>query len=197
MPGLLEQIRHPQKEVVDRDSVVITMDGSSTAGKRIVAENLADRYNLTILNTGVTVRSLALLAIENNLVETDETNIATVPADFTRRMIELYDSQRNIFHIEKPMEGSRTVRHMYGDRELLGELITYPKQKAIENLSSIIAASPELRDKMYSRWRNAVKELGGYYSNWSQDGSGFVSKCQHQAVFVCKSRISGHISCAS
>lgn len=161
MMGLRERISHTPKETVDRASMIMTMDGSTTAGKRVIAERLADRYHLTIVNTGTTIRALSLLAIEHNLVKTDETNVTTIPVDIGDRIVDLYEHLPEKLRIEKPQEGSHTARVMVGDRDLLGEVITYPKQKAIENLSSIIAASPVIRWKMYQLWRGAVQELGG------------------------------------
>jgi len=139
----------------------MTIDGSTTAGKRIVAERLAERYGLTMLNTGITIRSLALLAIEKGIVKTDETNVVLIPVDFSEQIAIMYDTIQDDFRIEKPLEGSHTARHMYGDREMRGELLTYPKQKAIDNLSSMIAASPLVRHKLYDLWRNAVQNFGG------------------------------------
>lgn len=162
MPGNAERLtQHHQKEILDHHSLIITMDGSTTAGKRIIAERLAERYDLTMLNTGVTIRSLALLAIENGIVETDENNVTRVPVDFSEQISDMFDAMRSDFYIDKPLEGSRTARHMYGEREMRGELLTYPKQKAIDNLSSMIAASPVVRNTLYDFWRSAVKDLGG------------------------------------
>lgn len=161
MKGTIERTPLPVKETVDRSNMIITMDGSTTAGKRIVSERLADRYNLTILNTGVSIRSLALLAIENGLVRTDNENVTTIPVDFAERVVKFYDNLKEPIRIEKPKEGSHTARIMVGDRDMLGELITYPKKKAVDNLGSIIAASPAIRWKMYQLWRSAVSDLGG------------------------------------
>lgn len=161
MMGLRERFLPTSKETVDRASMIMTMDGSTTAGKRVIAEKLADRYNLTILNTGTTIRALSLLAIEHKLVKTDETNVTTIPVDFGDRIVELYEQMPEKLRIDKPQEGSHTAQIMVGNRDLLGELLTYPKQKAIENLSSVIAASPVIRWKLYQWWRTAVKDLGG------------------------------------
>lgn len=157
-----ERVGQPRaKEHIDRQSIIITMDGSTTAGKRIVAERLADRYDLTILNTGTTIRALALLAIEQKLVKTDDKNVTTIPVDFADRIVDFYDSLPEKIQIEKPIEGSHTARIMVGKRDMLGELILHPKQKAIDNLSSVIASSPAIRWKMYHLWREAVSDLGG------------------------------------
>ncbi len=161
MQAPLERRFHPGKERLDCKSLIITIDGSTTAGKRMVAERLAERYNLTVFNTGSTIRAMALLAIENKLVGTDETNVTTIPVDFSDRIVELYDRMPNTMKITKPREGERTARVMVGERDMRGELLTYSKQKAIENLSAIIAASPVIRWKLYQLWRSAVKELGG------------------------------------
>ena len=162
MASILERRQQPRvKEFIDRQSMIITMDGSTTAGKRMVAERLADRYNLTILNTGTTIRALALLAVENKLVKTDQTNVTTIPVDFSDRIVEFYNDLPDKIRIEKPTEGSHKARIMVGERDMLGELILHPKQKAIDNLSSIIASSAAIRQKMYQVWREAVDELGG------------------------------------
>ena len=150
-----------KKEILNRDSLVITIDGSTTAGKRVVAEKLADRYGLSVLETGTTIRALALLAIENNLVQTDETNVTTVPVDFAEKIVDFYEHMPIKLTIEKPRSDERTARIMVGNRDMRGELFTFRKQKAIDNLSSMIAASDTLRKKLYGMWRSAVNELGG------------------------------------
>lgn len=149
------------KEVLDKHSLIMTIDGSTTAGKRVLAEKLADRYGLTMLNTGNTIRALSLLAIEHKLVETDETNVRNIPPDFGEQIVKFYESMPEKIRIEKPREGAHTARIMVGERDMHGELLTYPKQKAVENLSSIIAASPAIRWKLYQLWRQTVSELGG------------------------------------
>lgn len=161
MNVLAERIRSPHKELLNRDNLIITVDGSTTAGKRIVAEHLADRYDLNVLNTGTSIRAMALLAIENKLVHTTDTNVASVPVDFGDRIAELYDTMPDKLTITRPRDGERTARVMVGNRDMRGELLTYQKQKAIDNLSAIIAASPAIRGKLYELWRNAVKDMGG------------------------------------
>lgn len=141
--------------------MIITIDGSMTAGKRIIAERLADRYNLTVINTGTTIRAMALLAIEQHLVDTDETNVTTIPVDFSEKIVELYESMPQKLRIIKPRDGERMARIMVGERDMRGELFAYRKQKAIENLSAMIAASPLIRGKLYGLWRDAVREFGG------------------------------------
>lgn len=155
--------RRPQsiKEHLDHKSVIITIDGSTTAGKRVIAERLAEKYDLAVLNTGTSIRAMALLAIEQKLVGTDDTNVTSIPFDFAERIVELYETMPQKLAITKPREGERTARVMVGDRDMRGELLIFPKQKAIENLSSIIAASPPIREKLYSLWRDAVQDLGG------------------------------------
>lgn len=161
MNPFIERKNQPQKELLDRNNLIITIDGSTTAGKRILGEHLAERYNLNVLNTGTTIRAMALLAIENNLVKTNETNVTTIPVDFGDRIVDLYDRMPEKLTITKPREGERTARVMVGSRDMRGELLAYQKQKAIENLSAVIAASPVIRWKLYQLWRSAAKELGG------------------------------------
>ena len=152
---------HKQKEVLDRNSLIITIDGSTTAGKRIVAEQLASRYGLTVLDTGNTIRALALLAIENNLVQTDESNVTQVPVDFADKVVDLYEHMPIPLTIEKPISDEHMARVMVGNRNMRGELLTFRKRKAIDNLTAMIAASPRIREKLYTLWRSAVSELGG------------------------------------
>lgn len=156
-----EQRTNVQKEPLNRTSLVITIDGSTTAGKRVVAERLAERYNLTVLNTGTTIRALALLAIENNLVGTDQTNVTNIPFDFVEQIVDFYEKMPKKLTIQKPREGEHTARIMVGDREMRGELLAYRKQKAVDNLAGVIASSPLVRDRLYQLWREAVKEMGG------------------------------------
>lgn len=161
MTFLAERKNIPQKELLNRSNLIVTVDGSTTAGKRVVAEHLADRYDLSVLNTGTSIRAMALLAIENKLVKTNDTNVTMIPVDFGDRIVEMYDNMPEKLTITKPREGERTARVMVGERDMRGELLTYHKQKAIENLSAIIAASPVIRWKLYQLWRKAAHELGG------------------------------------
>lgn len=162
MQSLKEQTQQVvQKEIVDKNHVIFTLDGSTTAGKRVAAERLADRYGITMFNTGTTIRTMALLAIENGVVKTDDTNITTVPVDFAEQIIRMYDTMPDKLRIEKPRDGERTARVMVGDRDMRGELLAYRKQKAIDNLSAVIASSPLIRDRLYGLWRDAVDTLGG------------------------------------
>ncbi len=151
----------PKREIVDKHHVIFTLDGSTTAGKRVVAERLAERYDLTVFNTGTTIRAIALLAIENGIIQTDDTNITTVPVDFAEKIIHMYDSMPDKLRIEKPRDGERTARVMVGERDMRGDLLLYRKQKAIDNLSAVIASSPLIRERLYGLWRNAVDTLGG------------------------------------
>src|SRR3989344_6552440 len=157
----LERTPHRTKEFLNRDSLIITIDGSATAGKRIVAERLAERYDLSVLDTGTSIRAVALLAIEQKLVKTDDTNIVDVGPDLIEKVIRLYDTMPEKLRIIPPREGERTARQMVGERDMLGELLTYRKQKAIENLSAMIAASPRMRQKLYALWRTSASALGG------------------------------------
>lgn len=157
----IERNSTSQKETLDRNTLVITVDGSTTAGKRVAAERLAERYDLTVFNTGTTIRALALLAIENNIVGTDQTNITTIPVDFAERMIDFYNTMPRKLVIRKPREGEHTARITVGEREMRGELLAYGKQKAVDNLAGVIAASPLVRDKLYQLWRDAVSDMGG------------------------------------
>lgn len=156
-----ERTTNSPKEKLDHRNVVMTIDGSTTAGKRVVAEALAERYNLTVLNTGWTIRAMALLAIEHGLVKTDATNVTDIPVDFSDKILGLYDTMPQKLRIEKPYEGDCVARIMVGNRDMSGELLSYRKEKAIDNLSAIIAASPLIRQKFYGLWRASVKELGG------------------------------------
>lgn len=149
------------KEHVDRSRCIITIDGSTTAGKRLVAERLAERYGLTVLDTGKSIRALALLAIEHKLVGTDETNVTEVPADFTDQVLSMYEALPQKLTIAQPRKDERHARVLLGMRDMGGELLAFRKTKAIDNLASIIAASPAIRAKLYDHWRQAVRELGG------------------------------------
>ncbi len=156
-----ERLSLPAKEPLNRTSLIITVDGSSTAGKRLMAERIAERYNLTVLNTGTAIRAMALLAIEQKLVKTDDTNVTHVPVDFADRVVELYDTMPQKLTIAKPLSGGRMARIMVGERNMGGELFAFRQQKAIENVSAIIASSPVIRQRLYTLWRDAAKELGG------------------------------------
>lgn len=155
------QKRSGQKELLDKHTVIITIDGLTGSGKWALAEALADHYDLTFLNTGISIRALALLAIEQNLVQTDETNAIDIPADFSQRVLTLYEQMPQKLTIQKPLAGSRDARFMVGDRNMLVALDAYDKRKAIENLSSIIAATPQIRERLYAQWRGAVEQFGG------------------------------------
>lgn len=161
MKSQLEQEQLQHREMLNKRHVIITVDGSATAGKRLIAERLAERYDLAVLDTGSSIRALALLAIEQRIVSTDATNIVDVPPDFIEKAMQLFDAMPEKLRIVPPREGERMTRQLVGERDMRGELLTYGKQKAIENLSTIIAASPKMREKFYALWRDAVAHLGG------------------------------------
>lgn len=155
------QKRPGQKEFIDKKSLIITIDGLTGTGKWSLAEQLAEYYDLMFLNTGVSIRALALLAIEQGLVQTDQANAIDIPADFPQKVLTMYERMPEKLTIQAPIAGSRDARFMVGDRNMLVALDAYEKRKAIENLSSIIAATPEIREKLYAQWRGAVEQFGG------------------------------------
>jgi cytidylate kinase len=150
-----------QKEFLSKQSLVITIDGQTGSGKWALAMSLAKEYGLTFINTGTTIRALSLLAIEQGIVRTNETNVVGIPADFSQRIIDMYDRMPQKIQIAKPTDGDPTARVKVGDRDMLDALTAYNKQMAIENLSSIIASSPQMRERLYILWREAATELGG------------------------------------
>lgn len=155
------QKRPGQKELVDKRSIIITIDGVTGSGKWALAEQLADHYNLTFLNTGISIRALALLAIEQRLVSTDETNAINIPPDLSERVLAMYDRMPEKLMIHKPLPGSHDARFLVGERDMLVALDAYDKRKAIENVASIIAATPEIRNRLYAQWRDAVDTFDG------------------------------------
>lgn len=155
------QKRPGQKELIDKRNLIITIDGLTGSGKWDLAKHLADNYDLLFLNTGLSIRALALLAIENKLVKTDQTSAIDIPADFPKKIVDMYEAMPEKLTIQPPIAGSRDIRFMIGDRNMLVALDAYEKRKAIENLSSIIAATPEIREKLYVEWQRAAQEFGG------------------------------------
>lgn len=149
------------KEIVSKRSLIIAIDGQTGSGKWAVANAISEEYQLPFVNTGTSIRALALLAIERGIVSTDETNVVGIPADFSEKIISLYDTLPEKLRIDAPKNGSLTADVYVGDRDMLQALSEYNKQMAIENISSMIAATPEMRMRLYTLWREAVDRLGG------------------------------------
>ncbi len=150
-----------QKELLSKSDLIITIDGQTGSGKWALAEALSKEYGLTLLNTGTSIRALALLAIEKGIVGTDETNVVAIPPNFSEKVIQMYDSMPTKLTIAAPKKDERVAQVLVGNRDMLGALSDYNKQMAIENLSSIIAATPEMRMRLYKLWHEATDRFGG------------------------------------
>lgn len=57
---------------------IIAIDGPAGSGKGTVAKILADRLNLTYIDTGAMYRSIAYLALKNNIDITDQDKIVEI-----------------------------------------------------------------------------------------------------------------------
>lgn len=153
--------REGGKEIISKNSLIIAIDGQTGSGKWALANALSQEYQLPFVNTGTSIRALALLAIEHGIVSTDETNVVGIPVDFSDKIISLYDGLSEKLRIDQPKDGDLTANVYVGDRDMLEALSEYNKQMAIENISSMIAATPEMRMRLYTLWRDAVERLGG------------------------------------
>src|SRR3989344_4552579 len=55
------------RELISRSDVIIAIDGASATGKTTLAVALAERYDLIVVDTGLSFRTLAYLALLLNL----------------------------------------------------------------------------------------------------------------------------------
>lgn len=149
------------REKIPRNSFIITIDGLTATGKEVLAQGLADRYDLVFLNTGISIRALALSAIEAHIVHfDDDDNIVLTEGDSSllgRYVVSLNTLPR----FEKPEGDDRVAVCYMGDRKALEAINAYDNQADIEKVSSVIAAIPEAREKLYASWRQTVKDFGG------------------------------------
>lgn len=157
--GHIEQKLLIPKETVARKNFVITIDGPTATGKQALAERLADKYNLTFLNTGVAIRGLALASVEQGLVTIGDD--VHIPEDFAEKIKALYDNIVEKPRYVKDSQGSRTARCFMGNRDMGKALADYNNQKNIETIASAIAQIAPVREKLYKVWRTAKSELGG------------------------------------
>jgi cytidylate kinase len=158
---ILEREAPVNKEVVSRNDFIVAIDGPSGSGKEALAHRLADRYNLTFINTGIAVRALALLTVEKGLVEVHGDDV-TYPPNFTQLASSLYEGVHNtIKFIKNPNSADHTAFCMVDGRDVHKELIKFNNQAVIEKISSSLAPMPDIRTHLYEVWRNAKKELGG------------------------------------
>lgn len=149
------------REKVPRNSFIITIDGPTGTGKEVLARGLADRYDLTFLNTGVSIRALALSAIENHIVNVDDDNNIVLTDGDVHRLGQYIQSLQQLPRFEKPIGTDRAAVCYIGNRKALDAIHAYDNNADIEKVASVIAAIPKAREKLYLSWRQSQQNLGG------------------------------------
>jgi cytidylate kinase len=87
--------------------------------------------------------------------------VVGIPANFADRITKFYDDMGQKLTVAAPKKDTHTSQILVGERDMVEALATYNKQMAIENISSVIAATPEMRTRLYSLWRDAAERFGG------------------------------------
>lgn len=116
--------------------MIIAIDGPAGAGKSTTARAVAARFGWSYIDTGAMYRAIALLAHENRVLETDESELSEIARTLLLRFEE---------------SGTRLF---IGERDVSGEIRT----PHIGEMTSKISALPEVREEMVELQRRIARE---------------------------------------
>lgn len=116
--------------------MIIAIDGPAGAGKSTTARAVAARFGWSYIDTGAMYRAIALMANENRVLETDESQLSEIARTLPLRFEE------------------NGTRLFIGERDVSGEIRT-PR---IGELTSKISALPQVREEMVELQRRIARE---------------------------------------
>lgn len=125
---------------------IIAIDGPAGAGKSTVARMIAYQFRMTLIDTGALYRTLALLAMENNISLSDEQALAKLCGDITFRFGDLV----------KDSSGIPQVKIYANDIDVTAQIRTPELGLAASNISKF----KEVRDSLVNVQRNFAS-VGG------------------------------------
>lgn len=125
------------------NKLVIAIDGPAASGKSTVAQALARRLGVAIIDSGSMYRAVTLIAVEEGVGLDDERGLLR-PARVVRRD----------FRLELPMAGPQRV--FLGSREVTEEIRSAAVGRAVSPVSTVAG----VRDEMVSLQRETVPATG-------------------------------------
>lgn len=118
----------------------IAIDGPASSGKSTIAKILANDYGLVYVDTGAMYRTLAYLALKNNVAVDDET-----------ALIDLLNNTEIIF--ERIVDGQL----VYANEENVTEAI---RQHDVTNNVSVVSSFSKVREEMVRRQQEIAQHSG-------------------------------------
>jgi len=119
----------------------IAIDGPAGAGKSTVAQTVANRLAVPYIDTGAMYRSVTLCAIQQGVSFQDESALATIASSLSLRFVPLDDGQRVYLD----------------DRDATHDI----RSAEVGALVSVVAAHPQVRERLVLRQRAIVLESRG------------------------------------
>lgn len=178
------------REKIPRNSFIITIDGPTGTGKEVLSRGLANRYDLVFINTGVSFRAIALLALENQIIIPDDDENIVLGEEDRERLKTYIESLPELPRFEKPMNNDHTAVCYIGDKNVLDAIHMYDNQSHIETISTAIAAIPKAREKLYTTWKQAQQKFGGVVVDGRKTGVDLFPDAQIKIYLVANPEIS-------
>ena len=119
----------------------IAIDGPAGAGKSTVAQAVANRLAVPYIDTGAMYRSVTLSALQQGVSFHDEAALAAIASSLSLRFIPLDDGQRVFLD----------------DRDATHDI----RSAEVGALVSVVAAHPQVRERLVERQRLIVMENRG------------------------------------
>lgn len=179
------------RERIPRHSLIITVDGPTGTGKEALCRGIADHYGLTFLNTGVSLRALALRALEEQIIKIDDDRNIILQDDDKEALERFVLSLKKLPHFEHPKKADVSALCFMGTRNMLEDISEYDNQSHIEMISTAIAVMPRVREKLYDTWRNAQQSLGGVVVDGRKTGVDLFPDAQMKLYLVANPEVSG------
>lgn len=125
---------------MDYSELNIAIDGPASSGKSTIAKILADDYQLVYVDTGAMYRTLAYLALKND-----------IPVDDEAALIKLLDNVAITF------ERKENGQLVYADEENVTEAI---RQHDVTNNVSVVSSFSKVREELVYRQQKMAKNTG-------------------------------------
>ena len=152
--------------------LIVTIDGPAGTGKSSVAQRVASRLGLTVLDTGAMYRAAALLTLRLGIDPTDATGIAGALGTHCIEMD---------FETEPPT--------VLLDRDHLGEEIRGSK---VESIVSVVAAHPEVRDRLVAVQRAVASSHPRLVTEGRDQGSVVFPDADARFFMTASSEVRAH-----
>lgn len=127
-------------EVVVDLNLKIAIDGPASSGKSTIAKILADAYQLVYVDTGAMYRTLAYLALKND-----------IPVDDENRLLEI------LKQVEITFEKIETGQLVFANDENVTDAI---RQHDVTNNVSVVSSFAKVREELVLRQQKIANNVG-------------------------------------